>query len=671
MKFCIRCISGLLLATCSVANGALLLHEPFNYTNGALVTVSSGLWTTHSGTAGQLAVVNSHADLQVPETEDVNVLVPGQPYAALSSTVLYLSFTLNVTNLPSPAGQYFTHFKGAGTTGFRAKVFVLTSGAGAGQYRIGIANAANTPAVTNAAEMSLNVDYRVYVRYAISNATATLWVDPATEASPSVLATDSTTASILIALALRQDAGIGVLAVDDIRIGTSFADVYAAPVVVPPSFTQQPVNTSAIEGGTAVFTAAASGTAPLSYQWIVNGTNLPNATNTTLTLSNVSLQQAGTYSLTVTNAAGATNSSPATLTVFGASSNGLLMVVHYNVHGLFTTNWTTNAPQVQAIARQLQYLNPDIISLNEIPNGLRHEMTNWMTAFFPTHSLAVSPGTDGALRSGFISRYPITRSQSWLDGVDLTNFGYVGDFTRDLFEAEITVPGATEPLHIFTTHLKSGPDADSQDRRAAECSAVSNFFATVFIPTNGLRPYLLAGDLNEDIAIPLSHSNQPIQRLVSAPTGLKLTTPVNPFTLSRFTHSIQGSNALDARFDYVLPAGVLSSNIVTSQVFRTDLLNPVPLNLNSNDDIVASDHLPVVMVFRYPDPPLLTALTLSNASLVLSWPTLVDRRFNVETSTNLAMWSVAASNVTATGAQQSWIAPVDSERKFFRVLRSP
>jgi hypothetical protein len=233
------------------------------------------------------------------------------------------------------------------------------------------------------------------------------------------------------------------------------------------------------------------------------------------------------------------------------------------------------------------------------------------------------------------------------------------------------VPGATEPLHIFTTHLKSGPDADSQDRRAAECSAVSNFFATVFIPTNGLRPYLLAGDLNEDIAIPLSHSNQPIQRLVSAPTGLKLTTPVNPFTLSRFTHSIQGSNALDARFDYVLPAGVLSSNIVTSQVFRTDLLNPVPLNLNSNDDIVASDHLPVVMVFRYPDPPLLTALTLSNASLVLSWPTLVDRRFNVETSTNLAMWSVAASNVTATGAQQSWIAPVDSERKFFRVLRSP
>ena len=29
-------------------------------------------------------------------------------------------------------------------------------------------------------------------------------------------------------------------------------------------------------------------------------------------------------------------------------------------------------------------------------------------------------------------------------------------FTRDLFEAEILVPGWTRPLHVFTTHLKAG-----------------------------------------------------------------------------------------------------------------------------------------------------------------------------------------------------------------------
>jgi len=64
---------------------------------------------------------------------------------------------------------------------------------------------------------------------------------------------------------------------------------------------------------------------------------------------------------------------------------------------------------------------------------------------------------------------------------------------------------------------------------------------------------------------------------------------LNPYTLTNFTHSIQSSNGPGRRYDYILPNGLLSANIASSQVFRTDLLNPVPLNLNSNDDIVASD----------------------------------------------------------------------------------
>jgi hypothetical protein len=150
---------------------------------------------------------------------------------------------------------------------------------------------------------------------------------------------------------------------------------------------------------------------------------------------------------------------------------------------------------------------------------------------------------------------------------------------------------------------------------------------------------------------------------------LKLTTPLNPFTLTRFTHSIQG--ALDARFDYVLPAGVLSSNLVTSQVFRTDLLNPVPLNLNSNDDIVASDHLPVVMVFRYPDPQLVTTISVSSGTATLGWPALVGRRFNVETSTNLLTWTVTASNLVTTEPTGSFTNNTSLGPRFFRVSRQP
>jgi hypothetical protein len=58
----------------------------------------------------------------------------------------------------------------------------------------------------------------------------------------------------------------------------------------------------------------------LSYQWQFNGTNLDGATNTSLTLNGVLPDQAGLYSVVVTNAVGAlTNSATLTVTPLGIS----------------------------------------------------------------------------------------------------------------------------------------------------------------------------------------------------------------------------------------------------------------------------------------------------------------------------------------------------------------
>jgi hypothetical protein len=84
-------------------------------------------------------------------------------------------------------------------------------------------------------------------------------------------------------------------------------------VPTAPFIATQPTNQSAAIGSTATFTVTAGGTAPLSYRWRLNSTNIIGATNTTLALANVQLTNAGTYSVMVTNAYGSVISSNAVL----------------------------------------------------------------------------------------------------------------------------------------------------------------------------------------------------------------------------------------------------------------------------------------------------------------------------------------------------------------------
>jgi len=87
-----------------------------------------------------------------------------------------------------------------------------------------------------------------------------------------------------------------------------------------PSITQQPVSQVVTQGANVLFSVAASGTAPLAYQWRfgvpgVGGGDIPGATNATLTITNAQPTNAGNYRVVITNSAGSTNSVVATLTV--------------------------------------------------------------------------------------------------------------------------------------------------------------------------------------------------------------------------------------------------------------------------------------------------------------------------------------------------------------------
>jgi beta-lactamase class A len=84
---------------------------------------------------------------------------------------------------------------------------------------------------------------------------------------------------------------------------------------VPPTITQQPQSQTVYVGDNVTFTVGATGTEPLSYRWRRNGVLIPGATTPSLTLTSVTLSNAGFYSVIVSNMAGFRISSNAQLRV--------------------------------------------------------------------------------------------------------------------------------------------------------------------------------------------------------------------------------------------------------------------------------------------------------------------------------------------------------------------
>lgn len=348
-------------------------------------------------------------------------------------------------------------------------------------------------------------------------------------------------------------------------------------------------------------------------------------------------------------------------------------LLNYNVWGAEATNWTPADPQVQAIGRQLTYLNPDVVTLQEIPNLGLDQMPAIIDAYLPGYYLATNRISDGSKGNLIVSRWPILRSRSHLGRSSLVAWGYDGVFTRDLFEAEINVPGFNEPLHVFSVHLKAFNDPESAPRRAAEASAISNFFASVFLPANGQRPYVLAGDFNEDIDRPRSYEQGAMTRIINAATGLQLTTPRNPFNGDERTHSSRNPNP-SIRFDYILPGPLLATNIMSSAIFRTDYLHPTPAGLQGGDTQVASDHLPVLLTFSNPyrQPFLMTAaLQLTADQVIVSWDALPGAKYTVRGSYDLSAWFTVSPVITATNFTGSWSGSLTPGSMFFRVQALP
>ena len=101
--------------------------------------------------------------------------------------------------------------------------------------------------------------------------------------------------------------------------GNSTCWLYGWVPQLAPNILTNPVSQTVTAGVGASFSVVATGIPDPSYQWQKGGNNILNATNATFAIPSVVTDDAGTYSVIVSNVAGSVTSSNATLTVLGTA----------------------------------------------------------------------------------------------------------------------------------------------------------------------------------------------------------------------------------------------------------------------------------------------------------------------------------------------------------------
>ena len=219
-------------------------------------------------------------------------------------------------------GRTFAHNASAYTSGFKVGLSQSVGNSG-GTYPVKVAvdyvqlSAGYTPAIT-----SQPANQTVVVGgTARFNVTATGAIPLAYQwyFGTNVLLAQTNSTLVITNVQLAQAGNYSVTVSNYVGYTNSLAALLT--VAQPPVITLQPTNQTVLSYNSASFSVGATGTGSLNYQWRKNGTNLVDggnitgSTTTTLNLASVSVADAASYDVIVSNSYAATNSAVAVLTV--------------------------------------------------------------------------------------------------------------------------------------------------------------------------------------------------------------------------------------------------------------------------------------------------------------------------------------------------------------------
>jgi hypothetical protein len=212
--------------------GQMIVADSFNYPNGPIVGAPGSPWVNNYLPTDEANVVAGRLFLTQAESESVRVNFASQ----VSTGLLYASFSVTFTGLPSEQGNFIAFFRQTSVDNLRARVWVRTNNAAAGKFRLGM-KAFNSPPDEIPTDLSLGETLRLVVRYNVTNHNSTLWINPTNEADTTLrvdsvglpgLAVGVMHFGFLQTSNFGNAGGMGSLFVDDLKIARRFVDVTTA-----------------------------------------------------------------------------------------------------------------------------------------------------------------------------------------------------------------------------------------------------------------------------------------------------------------------------------------------------------------------------------------------------------------------------------------------------------
>lgn len=126
----------------------------------------------------------------------------------------------------------------------------------------------------------------------------------------------ATAATYTTSVLTLSDSGTQYSVVVANSAGTILSNVVSVSVIpVAPAITAQPQPMTVVDGASVTLTVAATGSAPLAFQWFAGTTAIVGAAASTLTFNSQIANSGQQYSVVITNVVGTVTSAPATVTV--------------------------------------------------------------------------------------------------------------------------------------------------------------------------------------------------------------------------------------------------------------------------------------------------------------------------------------------------------------------